>query len=198
MQYCYSEDYTTSECLSVGDGALHHAQVYGAADKYQLPELRQLATNKFEEEIDKWNKNPVIIDDMLASEDSAQSLLAAVNFVYNHTHKRNDDLRRTTNSILWTGVTLHKLGNSWTEFIKNTPAYAEDLLHASVDMLQDMEIYMKDVRTYTCWTCHRKMKMDGPMGHLGEEGGYCFWCGDHITIWHQAIDEGQPKRSEYF
>lgn len=180
---------------SHGPRLKRHAGVYVAGDKYQMPELKQLALKKFQNSLFDWandwsdaRSKRLVADIILVK---LQECYEVISFVYENTVDSSDALRKAIVEFHMAPEMMSEFEDAWTEFLGRTPAYAAELTIMRSWRPEQMDESFEFVKFHKCPNCGFKIRMDRARLQLTNAEGFCFKCGHLFGNWETCIIEDE-------
>jgi len=153
LKYCYTGDYSTSSNnLALGEdddlGSLKHPRVYALADMLDVPDLKRLAKEKLEAQLEK--------------EFVAADFYGTVKETYATTNARDEDFRNVLVEVTKKNLTSLKESREFREVMREFGEFSAQLVMAMAG----------DATSKSCTT-----SLICPWGHSGSICHFCNSCG---------------------
>ena len=142
LSFLYSGDYELPKFGSIGLQAVHQAQLYVAAQMYQIPDTERLVVDRLtnqlgncQMELHLSSRNAPLQtqEEMDKLVKSFKEFLRAISILHDSTPE-DDSTRLYLFQIRWTFLTpVGQYRAPWVEFIRKYPDYAADALASHVD-----------------------------------------------------------------
>jgi len=168
LRFLYSFDYDASgSATGIASPMVFNVKVYSIAEKYDVPALKSIASQKFKESVKTcWN-----MDDFPPT----------ITEVYGSTPPNDQELRRVIVDAACEHITELLQKQGFCDILGETVGFASDLvqIQASKRGPDEKQTGIK----YQCPNCSEQWKIVAPSG----SAYYCPHCGIHRSNWGSCI-----------